>query len=143
MKINFVLTDDSGKQYEGIAELTPVRTVRKTAARADEPKPRKTKTVSLSYDLNLRAFMKRYGRGLKGPAKFTLLVARLARGEARNQVSFEQVKSNWNNMKTLMGGKFNPAHSTRAREHGWVDTPKRGVYVVSSSWKDALQETNA
>jgi hypothetical protein len=39
-------------------------------------------------------------------------------------------------MKPLLGGKLNRAHSTRAKENGWVDSPKRGIYVVLPHWKD-------
>jgi len=31
-----------------------------------------------------------------------------------------------------------PAYSIRAKDNGWVDTKKQGVYVLTPSWKDAI-----
>jgi hypothetical protein len=32
-------------------------------------------------------------------------------------------------------GEWNRAHSTRAKDHEWVDSPKNGMYVLLPSWK--------
>ncbi len=71
-----------------------------------------------------------------GPQKFTLLVAYMSKGDTHTQVPLADIEKQWNKMKTLLSGKFNPAHTIRAREHGWVDSPKRGMYVLSPGWKD-------
>lgn len=136
MRIAFLLTDDSGNQFEGSAELVPVHSARKSKGRSV---PRPSAPTRLSFDLNLRAFMKRYTSGLQGDQKFTLLLARLAKGDTSKRVTFDEIRSQWNRMKTVMGGKFNAAYSNRAKEHGWVDVPKRGEYVLSAQWKEALE----
>lgn len=143
MKIDFVLTDDGGKRFEGSAELTFVGgDVGSRRQRRREVQVRKAAGVDFAFSLNLRAFMKKYGRGLKGPSKFTLMLARLAEGDVGRQVAFEDLKAAWNSMKPLMGGAFYPSPSLRAKEHGWVDTPKRGIYALTSSWKEAIEERN-
>lgn len=95
-----------------------------------------------SFHLNPLAFMKRYGRGLRGPQRFTLLVARLSGGKVGQQTAHADLKKNWNQMKSVMGGKFNPAHGNRAKANGWVDTKKRGVYTLAPEWKDIFKNTN-
>ena len=92
----------------------------------------------LVFSLNVRAFMKRYGSKLSGTQKFTLLVARLAEGNAGRSVSVKDIESWWNKMKGIMGGSYNPAHSTRAKDQGWVNSPKYGVYALSDDWKSAI-----
>jgi hypothetical protein len=92
----------------------------------------------LIFSLNVRAFVKRYGSKLSGTQKFTLLVARLAQGKIGHAVSIKDIESWWNKMKGILGGAYNPAHSTRAKDRGWVDSPKFGVYALSHDWKDAV-----
>lgn len=139
MKISFVFTDDRGKEYEGSAELVPVHPTRKTRSGSVIKPP--ASTVRLSFELNLRAFMRRYSGGLQGDQKFTLLLARLAKGDSSKRVSFDEIRTQWNRMKTVMGGRFIAAYSNRAKEHGWVDTPRRGEYILSAQWKEALEKS--
>jgi hypothetical protein len=81
--------------------------------------------------------MKKYGRSGTGAQKFTLLLARLAKGDPSKEVAFDIVRGQWDKMKSVIG-KFNPSYSIRAKDEGWVDTKKPGVYVLMSSWKDAI-----
>ncbi len=96
--------------------------------------------TEISFDTNVLAFMNRYARGLKGPQKFILLLARLAKGSTTRAMSFREVKKQWNKMKSVMGGELNPAYANRAKAKGWVDAPKHGVYTLSASWKEALAD---
>ena len=92
----------------------------------------------LSFAPNPRAFMKKHGRGLSGSKKFTLLLARFVKGKVGEQASVDKLVSEWNRMKGVMDGAYNPAHATRAKEQGWIDSPKKGVYVLSESWKEVV-----
>lgn len=94
--------------------------------------------TSAAFNMNVLAFMNKYARGLKGPHKFALLLARLVKGSRSQQVSRADVERQWNKMKVVLGGKFNPAHANRAKAKGWVDSPKHGVYTLTSSWKECL-----
>lgn len=51
---------------------------------------------TLSFSLNLRAFMKKYGKGLSGPQKFALLAAHVAKGKSGHSISSDQLASEWN-----------------------------------------------
>jgi hypothetical protein len=84
--------------------------------------------------------MKRYVKGLSGAQKFTALLAKLSDGKVGATVEYREIEKAWNRMKALMGGKFNPAHTTRAKDNGWVDTPKTGHYGLRSGWVEALSE---
>lgn len=98
---------------------------------------RPASTERLSYTLNERAFMKRYGASLGGAAKFTLLIARLAKGKVGLGIPLKEIEAHWKKMTSVMGS-YNSAHSTRAKEHGWLDAPKYGVYSLSDQWIGAL-----
>jgi hypothetical protein len=92
----------------------------------------------LAFDMNILAFMNKYARNSNGQQKFTLLVAYLAKGNTDVEVSTLDVRTQWNNMKTVLGGSFNPVSSNRAKSGGWVEPGKKGVWKLSGSWKDAL-----
>lgn len=102
-------------------------------------KQRRPTTASISFDLGVLAFMNKHARGLNGSQKFTLLLARLAKGNTATEVSFQQLEKQWNKMKTVMGGPSNAAYANRARAKGWVDTKKHGVYHLCEPWKESLQ----
>jgi hypothetical protein len=88
----------------------------------------------------MRAFVKTHARTLSGPKKFALLVAYLSKNNPEKTVPFTDIESNWNKMTGLLG-KYNPAHSTRAKDNGWVDSPKQGVYVIVPGWEIILNAT--
>jgi hypothetical protein len=95
-------------------------------------------TAQLSFDMNILAFMNQHAKGLSGPKKFTLLVARMVKGSTTAQVSYQDIRVQWNKMRTVLGGDFNPAHSNRAKAQGWVDSGKKAMWNLASAWKDAL-----
>jgi len=94
----------------------------------------------LDFSLPERAFIKRHAKGLKGPQKLTVLVARLANGKTGEAVSFKAIEKAWNRMTEPMGGKFNAAYTTRAKERGWLSSPKTAFYALRSGWEEALGE---
>ncbi len=75
---------------------------------------------------------------MSGPRKFAILVARLAGGDTRIEIPFKDIEKQWNKMTQLMGGRFNPSHASRAKDAGWVDSPKHGVYKLLGDWGGAL-----
>lgn len=137
MKARIIITDDQGRTFEGEAELFGTSKV-SGAARPKKVAPRGVTPRSMDFSLNPLAFMRRYARALQGPQKFTVLVARLAKGRVSDGVPFAEVKKHWNKMKGVLG-KFNPAYANRAKANGWVDPSKHGVCALSSSWKEVLK----
>ena len=96
------------------------------------------KSVDISFNMNVLAFMNKYARGLKGPHKFTLLLAHAVKGKTTQQETRATLEKQWNKLKGILGGKFNPAHANRAKAKGWVDSAKHGAYTLSDSWKGCL-----
>ena len=139
MKIHVVVTGDDGTVFEGETELVAVSRSRprRTATRGGH---QSAQSDNLDFTLPTRAFIKRYARGLSGARKFTVLLAALAGGKAGVEVSFKEIQKTWNRMTEPLGGKFNPAHTTRAKDKGWVDTPKTGFYILRPSWAEALKK---
>ena len=140
MRATILLTADDGNTYQAEFELFP-RDGPSTAARPDTSGGEKDGTPSRQIDLKLalRPFMKRYGSNLTGSKRFALLVAHLTQGDPTAGVSLKEVARQWNKMKPLMGGAFNAAYSARAREDGWVSTPKVGMYTGCPEWREIFQ----
>lgn len=137
MKVRIVVTDGGGNTYEGEVALVAAggpQPVRRTSGR----QPRQPVRTSPDFSLPVRAFVKRHAKGLGGPQKFTVLLARLSGGKSGIAIGLKEIEKTWNRMTGPMGGKFNPAYTTRAKENGWVDTPKTGYYALRSSWTGAL-----
>jgi len=89
--------------------------------------------------MNERAFVKQFANSLSsGPRKFVAILAYLAKGDTSNEVSLNDIEQLWNraSSKALLGMKFNRFFSTTAKEHGWVNSKKRGLYSLDSSWKE-------
>jgi len=138
VKVQVTLTNDEGIVYVGEIEL-------KTSSRkheSEKEKPDLTKRFLdsdyMNFNLPLRPFIKKYSHSMSGPKRLTLLVAWLAKGKSDVQVGRIEVSKAWNKMKTLMGGPFNSAYETRARDNGWLDSPKPGVYLLMSGWREVL-----
>ena len=93
----------------------------------------------ISFELNAHAFMNKHAKGMNGSQKFTLLVAWLSKGVVGTEISTDTVGAHWNTMRTLLG-EFNRVHGTRAKAEGWLDSPKRGTYVLSDFWKGCLAD---
>lgn len=123
---------------EVISELKQEVPGRKSRPASSKQGP--TIAADISFNLSVLAFMSKYARGLSGPQKFTLLIARLVKGSTTTETSFQEVKKRWNKMKTVMGSEFNPVNANRAKAEGWVDTTKHGVYVLCNSWKEYLTQ---
>jgi hypothetical protein len=137
MRVRITVTDDEGRIFEGEADVSAAGG--RPSGRPKRPSPRSASrpSTALVFSLNPRTFMNRYARSGSGAQKFTLLLACLAKGDPAREVAFDKIKSQWGKTKSLIG-KFNPAYSIRAKDNGWVDTKKAGVYVLTASWKDAI-----
>ena len=136
MKVSIILIDDSGQTFQGDAVLTPSPPA-KTTTRKVHHKPNTAESVTFS--IPIRAFVKKYGGQLSGPERFTILAAYLCKGHVGTPVPNTAIEKHWNKMKPLLGGKkLNGAHATRAKEHGWIDSPSWGKYVLCEGWKGAL-----
>ena len=135
MRVQIILTDDEANTFEGVATLTQVK--------SSATPPRKVRTtptpinakVDVNFSLPIRAFVKKHGRAMSGAQRFTLLVAYMTGGSENKQILLTDIQKRWSKMTGLLGGEFNTAHSVRAKDQGWVDSPERGAYVILPSWR--------
>jgi hypothetical protein len=139
MKIHIVVTSDDGTTYEGQADLAPTssRGPRPRAIKASKPAAI-TAADSPDFDLPVRAFVNRYAKPLSGPRKYAVLVARLCGGKIGQTVSPREVEKQWRSMTEPMGGDYNGAYATRAKNEGWIDSPDRKSIVLLKDWINAL-----
>lgn len=93
----------------------------------------------LDFSLNIRAFMKKYGKDLSGPKKFTLLIAYIAEGDDKKIVKSEELSKELKSLKSFFNGKTKKNYSTRAKENGWINSPNRGGYVITKNWLDIIK----
>jgi len=127
-----------GDSINLVAQLqAPAKRLVKLAAQAGSG------NTSVRFDMNERAFAKRYAKNVGGgPKKFVLLLAFLTKGDTGKEVSLNEIEQLWNrtSSKTLLGMKFNRFFSGIAKEFGWVNSQKRGFYNLERSWKDVLSD---
>ena len=141
MKAHITITDDNGTVFEGDAELAQVSGTRKTRSQSPKSKVRKEPVQKLDFTKPERAFIKSYASKLSGAKKFVMLLAFMSKGVANKEVRLKDIEKHWNKMTALLG-KFNRFHANSAKESGWVNTQKQGLYVLCSSWKEVLKEKN-
>jgi hypothetical protein len=127
------LVDQCIAELEAKPPRKPAKSLVRSSRSDDVAAPR-----DLDFDANERAFVKAHARNLSGPKEFVLLVAYLAKGKAGTGVELNEVKKRWNKMTApnLLDGEFNHFYTSSAKESGWVNTAKQGVYVLRPSWKD-------
>lgn len=94
----------------------------------------------VDFDLPYRAFVDRYVRAnASSPEKFALVLAHITKGGASGAVQLEAIEKAWGTKKGRLG-KFNLAYPTRAKDKGWVDSPKKGTYVLRQDWTEILHD---
>jgi hypothetical protein len=138
MRVQLTITNDDGSKYVGEIELGPVLAENKSKRVKVATTPNTPGPQNLNFELPLRPFIKKYSQSMSGPKRLTLLVAWIAKGKAEVAVERADVAKAWNKMKALMGGPFNSAYETRARDSGWVHSPKAGVYTLLPGWRDVV-----
>jgi hypothetical protein len=139
MKIELIVTMDDGSVLRGAANLAATDgEAGRNSNETDEPTPR-IQPKGLDFSLPPRAFMKKNASDLSGPKKLTLMVACLAKGDLSAAVSRAEVENIWTKMKGLLGGAYNPAYDTRARDNGWISSPKAGTFQLREGWESAIE----
>jgi len=88
----------------------------------------------LRNDLDRRAFLKKYAKSLKGPAKIAIFVFSILKDQNQS-ISSDEIKNRWNNVTSILG-KYNPAYLVRAREYGFLkeDETKKRHYKLTNNW---------
>jgi hypothetical protein len=115
-------------------ELSKNRVTRKSSIRPV--------TQKIDFNVPLRPFIRKYAKGLSGPKKFTLLVARLVEGDLKKEISLAQIETSWNKMTAaqLLGMRFNRFYAGQAKERDWVDSKRKGFYNLRPSWEGIINQ---
>jgi hypothetical protein len=138
MKAHIVITTDDGKKYEGDVDLVDAgHTAKAVPTKKGKSAPVSHNTKQVDFGLNIRNFVNTHASSMSGPERFALLVAYAAKGKTDQEVDLAQIAKQWNKMTAHLG-KFNPAYTTRAKDEGWVDSPKQGQYKLLSKWTEIL-----
>lgn len=146
MRVRLTLTTESGEVFEGDTDLTRrdkgVAPRKVKHGKVSEGRPlghsaaRKSTGGTPDISMPLRPFLRQQVRGKSGAAKVTLVIAHLARGNTGVEVDSGEVQKAWNRATAFLG-EYNRAHATRAKDYGWIDSPKHGVYKLRDSWVNA------
>jgi hypothetical protein len=140
MKVKLEISMDDGRRYDGEMELTAVKGTSKKPVAAKKSAEQATSDKKFDFTLPLRAFVLANGaRKLSGPQKFVPVLGGLAKGDTSTGVNVDKVQKEWNKMKAPMGGRFNGAYVTRAKDKGWVEPLRQGVYKLRSTWSEAIR----
>lgn len=143
MKAHVTVTDDAGNTFEGEIDLAVVgkasigKTKTRGVPKAVSLTPAKKEPVNLSSPI--RPFVKKHAGKMTGPQKFTLILAHMVGGDTGKEVLRADVEKQWNKMTALVGGEFNSAYANRAKDQGWVDSRKKGVYKLLPDWRDIFR----
>ena len=84
--------------------------------------------------------MNKYARNLNGTGKFVLLLAYLAHGDKKKEISLSKIDGSWNRMIGLLGMRFNTKYPVEAKDNGWVNSKKRGLYILTDTWEEIFGE---
>jgi hypothetical protein len=141
MEARISITTTKGIVYEGVAALSAANGSPKDLPQKQvKGNPDSTTEIDeLQFALPVRPFIKKYAGGMSGSKRLTLLVAHTAKGKPGTPIECAQVQKLWGSMKTLMGSAYNPVHVSRARDQGWIDSPKSGTLVLLAGWKEIVQ----
>lgn len=137
MKIRIELTDDSGRHFEGEVALVQTGKPPTSAPGKKAVTKMAAATTEINFGTPIRPFLKAHTKGRSGAAKFALVVAHLSKGKCDVAVKMVAIEQVWSKATSHLG-KFNRAHSTRAKDEGWVDSPKKGEYTLLANWAGAL-----
>lgn len=134
-KVNSMLHQIRTLADECLANLgdsaKPQRVVKKSAAPSHARKP-----PDLDFDKPIRPFIKEYGKNMRGPQEFTLLLARLVEGDLKREVQLKEVQKHWNAMTALMDGmEFNRFFPSQAKDRDWIESKRRGFYNLRPNWQ--------
>lgn len=137
MQVTVSAVLDDGTIMEGVAELRPGRlsAIPKPPTAAHPSVSSLSSPAPIDFDLGVRPFMKEHGAKLSAPEKLILLVAHFAKGDVGTSVARAAVVNQWGKMKPIMGGKYNGAYDTRARDTSYLTSPKAGLFQLRPGWE--------
>lgn len=104
--------------------------------KSESTQTKQSKSTSVDFDVNARAFFKQHASNMSGPKKVTLVLAYLAQGDIEQEKTLEEISDQWKKVEGLLGGKIQKMYATRAKEQDWIDSSKQGVYLLRPKWTE-------
>lgn len=129
------ITDSQGRVFSGTADLCLATGDAREAI--DTPNPHVANALP-NFELPERRFCADYCSRKSGARKLTLLLAYLCKGQGDRAIPLSEIQSKWQRMTSAMGN-FNRAHIGRAKNSGWIDSPRPGEYSLTPLWIEALK----
>lgn len=140
MRATVVVTAEDGSVWSGEVELSPGKGRKSAARRAPQAAASaETRGAPSASDLKLpaRAFFSKFASKTTAAGKFALVVAQIAQGAVAKDVDVSDVEKVWNQNSGVLGGPYQTVYGTRSKEKGWVNSTKRGVFVLMDGWQHA------
>ena len=140
MKVVVTVTAQDGTVWSGEAELS-TDSAKKSGAtkvpRQKRPTARATGPVASDLKLPVRAFLKTFASESTAAGKFALILAQLTQGATGKEIDVGDIEKLWRQNSGVLGGPYQPVYGTRSKEKGWVNSPRRGVFVLMDGWQKA------
>lgn len=140
MKASLVVTAPDGTVWSGEVDLIAdgaARPARKKAAQAVATILVNPGLTTSDLGLPARAFFKKFANKATAAGKFALVVAHIAKGTAGKEVDTSEIVKVWNQNSGVLGGVYQTVYGTRSKEKGWVNSTKRGMFVLMDGWQKA------
>ncbi len=101
--------------------------------------PTRSSTKEINFSQGERPFFKNnINKKMNGQKKFTFVVAYLAKGKLNKKIKLVEVENTWKKAKKFITTGFHSEYGTRAKDDEYLDSPKQGVYILTSKWKNIL-----
>jgi hypothetical protein len=87
--------------------------------------------------LPARAFLRKFASRATAAGKFALVLSFIAQGTVSKGIDASAIVRMWNQNSGILGGPYQTVYGTRSKEKGWVNSNKRGVFVLMDGWQNA------
>jgi len=140
MKATLVVTAVDGTVWRGEIDLRSEGAAKPVSMQAREfAAPAQSTAEPTASDLKLpaRAFLSKFASKASSAGKFAFVVAQIAQGTVGKEVDTGQIQKGWNQNSGVLGGPYQTVYGTRSKEKGWVNSTKRGKWVLMDGWQKA------
>lgn len=140
MKASLVVTAPDGTVWSGEVDLTAsaeAGPVHKKEVRAAATLQVGPGLITSDLKLPARAFFRKFANKATAAGRFALVVAHIVQGTTEKEVDVGEIEKVWNQNSGVLGGAYQAMYGTRSKEKGWVNSTKRGVFVLMDGWQKA------
>lgn len=84
---------------ECLTDFDPAKPHRKSKS---SKRTQSTADAQVDLEVPIRPFIKKHAKNMSGPKKFTLLLARLSKGDLKAEIALSEIERNWNKMRSTI-----------------------------------------